>query len=158
VRLSLKVLFHTVELVGSLPVYVIFAFLLFAYNSSWLFVPFTLMVIISTAIIWGVRLIHPIARPGKKKPQSWKKLYQSSFPSGHTTLASGLLVVAVAKMGIFMILFSAVFLTLIIYSRMQLKRHRRKDLIAGALLGLVVGIVSLLLSPTISTHIHTILS
>ena len=106
---------------------------------------FTIKLILSLGIIfivvYSIKIFYVKPRPETEIKKSFsflEKLNKSSFPSLHTARIS-LLSTSVYSMNNNLIYFSVLILLIVCYSRVYLKKHFFEDVIAGVILGLLVG-------------------
>jgi len=159
----LGIFMKIISLLSSLPAFVVYALLFFAFTGIadifWLFI---ISIIVCTVIIWLLRLIFKGKRENtksieqqllkhgtkgkgllKKFKDTYLKLEERSFASGH-----------VARVGAFgyiyyeynssieaLIIFVCVALVVAI-SRIYLKKHNRLDVFIGFVIGLIAGYVA----------------
>jgi undecaprenyl-diphosphatase len=89
----------------------------------------------------GIRTVYFKHRPKKQKYSSYlEKLDSSSFPSLHTMRSCMGAVLVYATFGGWIALIAIVLAVLIGVSRYMLRRHYIIDTVAGALLGILIGI------------------
>ncbi|MBN1275040.1 phosphatase PAP2 family protein [Candidatus Woesearchaeota archaeon] len=149
---------RTVGALGTLPVFFFFAVLLFLFSPGWFFLPLVLLIVFSTVVVYLVKFLFPRLRPDAKRLRPlgrctlrnlWLYVDQGSFPSAHAARAAGLAVLLGLFSGVVGALVGAVFFLLVSWSRVRLRRHSWRDIVGGAVLGIVLGLVSWWLSPSL---------
>ena len=116
------------------------------------------MLFLETFISYFMKWFFPTKRPKKKRSSlpkkrtlwnHWRFVNRSSFPSNHVARTCGLFVISLffASLWVKIILF--LFCLLTAYSRVYLKEHFWRDVIAGAIMGLIFGFFSWWFSPFI---------
>jgi undecaprenyl-diphosphatase len=102
-----------------------------------------LSLIVVTAVVACLRLAYFKPRPGmprKKYSSIYERIDNSSFPSIHAAravmISMAFYFIAPALLPVLLVLIAAVLL-----SRIHFKRHDFADLVAGCLLGLVLGYI-----------------
>jgi membrane-associated phospholipid phosphatase len=89
-----------------------------------------------------IRAIHYKPRPEPQPYTNWLgKLDSAAFPSLHAARVTTIAVVLVAAFGAWLLAPLASLAVLVMASRIALRRHDRTDVLAGAILGLVLGLV-----------------
>ena len=153
--MSREKLWFTVSVVGSLPVHVFFVLLLFLFDSSWFFLSFGIMLVLVTIVVYAVKWWFPTTRPNERRGlpvrrrlwNHWRFVDRSSFPSAHAAYAAGLLALSffLGSWGLRVFLF--LFLCVVSWSRLSLREHYWRDVVAGAVLGAASGWLAWWLSP-----------
>lgn len=111
----------------------------FKRESIYLFI----ILILTYLIILIIRQFYFVNRPTKRKFKNFiEKIDASSFPSHH---AMKITIISLAMINFFPQIISIIFfislIILVCYSRLYLKHHRLKDVIAGSLIGIIIHIL-----------------
>lgn len=128
---------------GGFPFYgIVILFFLLLKNFAFTITLIESLVAVSIVVI-AVRLAHFKPRPGQKKRKYnilYERIDNSSFPSIHAARAVMLSIALWTKVPVFVPLL--VLMTIIVLlSRLHFKRHDWTDITAGAVIGLVLGII-----------------
>ena len=107
-------------------------------------VKFAAASIISMSIEHLIKFFYPIKRPDSKsvKPKALYEAFQerTSFPSGHSAIAATFTTLLHLEYRVFYLTALFVFISLMVgVSRISLKRHYISDVVAGYLLGILIG-------------------
>lgn len=137
----LSIIFQDISTFGGLVFYLFLCLFFFLVGKTNLTIKLLVGLIILYIIVNISRLIYFKERP-KKQPYNnlLEKLDASSFPSMHASRASFLFFVLYnnTKELYLITLFFIIFL-LVSYSRIYLKKHHTLDVVAGIIIGLIVG-------------------
>ena len=101
-----------------------------------------IILIICLTIATLIRIVYFKPRPNKARTDTlWLRLYNSSFPSVHAMRAMILAYFFTLNYShIITITMSWILAILVCYSRIYLKKHDLKDIIAGAIIGFLLCI------------------
>jgi membrane-associated phospholipid phosphatase len=134
-----KTLFQSITFLGNIVFYLII--LIFAYLTKNNFLNLLIILIIGLSLAVIIRIIYFKPRPNKAKTNTlWLRIYNSSFPSVHAMRATILAYFFIISYPNFIIIISSVTLAaLVCYSRIYLKKHDYKDILAGILIGLLLS-------------------
>ncbi len=134
---------------GSLPFYVLITVCLLSLGESTAFISLTISLILIYLVAIPIRLLFYKERPeNKKRPKSYKHLIEkidyASFPSIHSArIAAICSALGMLYRNPFFLLFLGTTLILVMVSRVLLKKHDIIDVIAGAILGIFIGMVTI---------------
>lgn len=131
---------------------------LFVFFFDYLSLAFLLMLVISTILVYAIKWVFPTKRPDNRPLPSkknmawylWKKVDQSAFPSAHTARAMGLVTIALLFHQWWLLLGSIFFLVLIAVARVLLKRHYRRDIAGGLIVGFISGGLAMAVLPGVA--------
>ncbi len=126
---------------GGTPFYFLLLVLILFSGDYVLLFRLSLCYFIAVSFSFLIRIFYFKERPEKKKYHNFiEKLDAATFPSIHSARA-GILSYAFyfRNPSVLSALLSLVFLIIVVYSRIYLKKHFLKDTIAGAMLGFAVS-------------------
>lgn len=121
----------------------------FAGQAAWrpIAVRFAITIIVTAAIVLGLKLLFRRRRP----EGSWGTIYRitdpHSFPSGHAARAVLLATLSVAWGPAWLAAVLLIWAPLVVLARVSMGVHFLVDVIAGAVLGLVAGLLFMALLP-----------
>lgn len=91
-------------------------------------------------VCYIIRLVHFSERPNKRSTNTFlERLDASSFPSAHACRSFGAAVIAGNYLGSPYTVFFMILAFLISHSRVVIKEHHPRDIIAGTAIGIVLG-------------------
>jgi undecaprenyl-diphosphatase len=138
-----KLFFQSITLLGNIAFYIFI--LIFAYltNKGFLNLLVTLIIALTLAIL--IRVVYFKPRPNKAKTNTlWLRLYNSSFPSVHAMRVTILAYFFIQTYTLVIITILSITLALLVcYSRIYLKKHDLKDILAGILIGILLSLMIL---------------
>jgi membrane-associated phospholipid phosphatase len=106
-------------------------------------------ILITAVIVLGIKFTVRRARPEGE----WGKVYRStdphSFPSGHAARAAMLAIMTLGLGPMWLGLLLVIWAPLVILSRVAMGVHYLSDVLAGAFLGIVMGVILLNLLPAL---------
>jgi len=132
-----------VSILGSFPGFLLLILLLYPLSPLLSF-SCLLMLVFVMGVVYLIKWLFPTKRPdhgSRKARYFWQKVDLSSFPSAHAARAAGLLVVMVFARDALLSFFSFVFLLLVSWSRVVLKRHYWRDILGGVVIGVLLGVI-----------------
>ena len=129
---------------GSFVFWILTVMLLFILNQEEFAIKFAIAAAISMAIEHFIKFIYMEKRPDANsiKPAALYEAFQekTSFPSGHSAIAAAFTTLLHLEYHVTYLTYFFIFITLMAgLSRISLKRHYLKDVIAGYVLGFLVG-------------------
>lgn len=138
------------DLLGAVPSYYVLTFLFFVITSRAFFITFACMVLLVSGLTYLLKWLFALPRPGKKslpRPSllAHRKVDTYGFPSAHAGMAAGLVGVVSVVPGPWFAL-AIVFFILVAAGRLIQRKHDTLDVIAGTLIGLLLGLFSWQLS------------
>jgi len=149
------ILFRIISFIGSFPVYLLAAF--FFYFGTPLFLQLIIAFLISSTVIWLLRLVFTGKRPdvhsfegaiaskygrgvARKFIEHYKEIESRSFASSHVArVISFGYILYIADSDVNTAIMFLGLALLVGYSRLYLKRHKMFDLIIGAIIGAAAG-------------------
>ncbi|MBW2982799.1 phosphatase PAP2 family protein [Candidatus Woesearchaeota archaeon] len=142
--------FHrVVEWAGSLPVYFVVFLVLFLVSPEFISLPFCVMLLLVTVVVYVLKAFFPRARPGRRlREGSWwavAAVVDRSFPSAHAAWSAGLFAVS-WFFGSWLPFAAGAFFLVVSWSRVAAGRHRVSEVVVGALIGMALGVASWYLS------------
>jgi len=108
-------------------------------------------ILVTAALVMAIKFTVRRRRPEGEWGQIYRKTDPHSFPSGHAARAAML---AVLALGLGPVWFSTVLLIwapLVTLARVAMGLHYLSDVVAGALLGILIGLLTLILLPQIAS-------
>ena len=106
----------------------------------WIFIGIAVTAIVTQALKWLIRRERPEGQ--------WGALYRSvdphSFPSGHSSRVAMLAVLAIGLGPAWFALLLALWAPLVALARVAMGVHYLSDILAGATLGIVIGLILLI--------------
>jgi undecaprenyl-diphosphatase len=108
---------------------------------------FILGILITALLVFAIKLTVRRRRPEGKWGQVYRKTDPHSFPSGHAARAALLAVLAIGLGPAWLGVALAIWAPLVMLARVAMGVHYLSDVLAGALLGVLVGLAILLLNP-----------
>lgn len=145
----MRVFHEVVEWAGSLPVYFLVFLVLFLVSPEFISLPFCVMLVSVTVVVYCLKVFFPRARPGKglEKGSWWAVpvVADRSFPSAHAAWSAGLFAVS-WFFGQWLPFVTGAFFLVVSWSRVAAGRHRLSEVVVGGLLGLALGVASWYLS------------
>ncbi|MEK6887243.1 MAG: phosphatase PAP2 family protein [Nanoarchaeota archaeon] len=126
-------------------VFCVLAFILFLIlNQKEFAIKFAFAAAISMTLEHLIKFFHPVIRPDNKsvKPRALYEAFQerASFPSGHSAIAAVFTTLLHLHYGMITLTYLFVFISLMVgVSRISLKRHYLSDVVAGYVLGIIIG-------------------
>lgn len=150
----LKDLVQDVKAFGGTPLFVLLALLAFFLQEVVLSAQLVIGYLVSFAVTAIIRAAYFKERPHRRKHRTWvERIDASSFPSLHAMRAA---VLAVVLGAFFASTVVSVLLALVAVGvgvvRVMQKRHYASDVVAGLVLGVVVGVVSLWLAGVLQAN------
>ena len=143
---------NDISALGGLPFFFIMAVLIILSTPATLRLAATLMLFLGLAACFAiVALIRFIWFKERPQPVEHKNLWQridaSSFPSLHTMRAAflGTVFIVLAKFSPWMIAAALLFTLAVAWARVRKKRHHVIDVVVGAILGIIVAVIALVL-------------
>ncbi len=137
---------------GGLPLFIVAILVAFVLGEFALSYQLAVGLVLAYALTAVIRALYFRQRPVRQKFQTWwQKIDASSFPSLHSMRASVLATLLALYFN--NLLLSVLFIAcavVVASSRVLLKRHFVRDVVAGLLLGIVVAFVSVWLVRFIS--------
>jgi undecaprenyl-diphosphatase len=111
------------------------------HSALWIFIGIAVTAIITQALKWLIR---------RERPEgNWGALYRNvdphSFPSGHSSRVAMLAVLGLALGPTWFALLLGLWAPLVALARVSMGVHYLSDVLAGAALGIIVGLVLILL-------------
>jgi len=112
---------------------------------------FIVSILITALLVFVIKLTVRRRRPQGEWGQIYRKTDPHSFPSGHAARAALLAVLAIGLGPAWLGLLLAVWSPLVMLARVAMGVHYLSDVLAGALLGILVGLAVLSLTPLLVT-------
>jgi undecaprenyl-diphosphatase len=112
---------------------------------------YTLAILVTAALVFAIKFTVKRRRPEGEWGQVYRKTDPHSFPSGHAARAALLAVLAVGLGPPWLGLLLAIWAPLVMLARVAMGVHYLLDVLAGALLGTLIGFIMLSLTPLLST-------
>ena len=112
---------------------------------------FMIGILISALLVFAIKLTVRRRRPEGEWGQVYRKTDPHSFPSGHAARAALLAVLAIGLGPAWLGLLLGIWAPLVMLARVAMGVHYLTDVLAGALLGGLVGLVVLRLTPLLLT-------
>jgi membrane-associated phospholipid phosphatase len=103
-------------------------------------------ILLTALIVFTIKFTVRRRRPAGEWGAIYRKTDPHSFPSGHSTRAMMLAVVAVGLGPAWFGLVLAIWAPLVVLARVAMGVHYLSDVLAGALLGLILGLIILRLA------------
>ena len=127
-------------------------------NETWknIAIAMVIGVMITAGIVFVLKFTIQRKRPQGEWGNIYRKTDPHSFPSGHAARAVMLAVVAIGMGPTWLAILLVVWAPLVILARVAMGVHYLSDVLAGALIGIGVGILALELYPYIATFLPTI--
>ncbi|MBW3019026.1 phosphatase PAP2 family protein [Candidatus Woesearchaeota archaeon] len=143
-----KELWHQISAFGGIALsgfVIVFSYLI---GYKVLAVQFLLEIVLAFTIVGLIRSVYFSKRPDNTTYKSWLgRLDASSFPSMHCVRSFGLGTVISLNFPTPAIILLALLVSVAVaVSRVHLKRHRISDVIAGSILGILIGFASVWLT------------
>lgn len=128
---------------GSFVFWVLTIILFLILNQKEFAVKFSIAAIISMAVEHAIKFFYSEKRPDIKsvKPKALYEAFQerTSFPSGHSAIAAAFTTLLYLKYHMVYLTSLFIFISIMVgLSRIALKRHYLKDIIAGYVLGVAI--------------------
>jgi undecaprenyl-diphosphatase len=111
---------------------------------AWVFI---LGILITALLVFAIKFTVRRRRPEGEWGQVYRKTDPHSFPSGHAARAALLAVLAIGLGPAWLGVALAIWAPLVMLARVAMGVHYLSDVLAGALLGVLVGLAILLLNP-----------
>lgn len=112
---------------------------------------FILAILITALVVFAIKFTVRRRRPEGEWGQVYRKTDPHSFPSGHAARAALLAVLGIglgpAWLGVFLVIWAP----LVMLARVAMGVHYLSDVLAGALLGGLLGLAILSLTPLLAT-------
>ncbi len=138
-----------VSALGTLPFFLIIISILYSINQIHFAIQLALGIFIGHLITYLIRLIYRKERPIPQKYESLvEKIDTSSFPSLHSVRAIIFFIISVMNSQSLTAYFIfSIYALGILWSRHYLQRHDWIDIFGGALIGLFIGLLTMLITP-----------
>jgi undecaprenyl-diphosphatase len=104
-------------------------------------------IVITAVLVFAIKFTVRRRRPEGEWGQVYRKTDPHSFPSGHAARAALLAILAIGLGPAWMGLFLAVWAPLVMLARVAMGVHFLSDVMAGALLGVLVSLAILIFIP-----------
>jgi undecaprenyl-diphosphatase len=142
-----KEFLHDIGSLGSFPVHIFLLIILFIIPTTYEIGLLNLIGFVLTIIIaYLVRIFYFKHRPNKRTYQTLlEKIDASSFPSIHTARSFSFAVITGAQTNNYLLTALLAIAVIIGYSRITLEYHHKSDVIAGAVLGIMLATLILFL-------------
>ncbi|MBD3209130.1 phosphatase PAP2 family protein, partial [Candidatus Woesearchaeota archaeon] len=136
---------------GAIYTFILFAVILYLFGPKAFSLPFGIFVILSAIVAYPIKWLFPTPRPDhKEKPlpkkitlwNYWRVIDHGAFPSAHAMRTAGLATLSLffSSRTLHVILLALFFI--ICWSRIHHRRHYPKDVIGGALMGIIIMVLS----------------
>ncbi|MBS3115436.1 phosphatase PAP2 family protein [Candidatus Woesearchaeota archaeon] len=146
IRFFYRALIGYFSFFGSFVFFVLAVILFFILNQKDFALKFAIGAVTSMAIEHLIKFFHPVRRPDSRsiKPRALYEAFQekTSFPSGHSAIATVFTTLIYLEFRMFYLTALFVFISLMVgLSRISLKRHYLSDVITGYVLGVTIGLI-----------------
>jgi membrane-associated phospholipid phosphatase len=144
-------LIENISALGALPFFIIAILVLYLIGQKTFALQLLLGIFLAHIITYSIRLIYYKDRPQPKKHNSLiEKIDAASFPSLHSVRAMIFFVIGIFNLkSVAAIIILFFYLTSILFSRHYLKKHDFIDIFVGAVIGLCIGLLIILVTPNL---------
>ncbi len=142
-------LIEDISALGALPFFLIVMLVLYLIGQKTFALQLLIGIFLAHAITYFIRLVYYKDRPQPKKHNSLiEKIDASSFPSLHSVRAMVLFVIGSFNLkSVVAVIILFFYMICIFFSRYYLKKHYTVDIFVGAIIGLCIGLLVILLTP-----------
>jgi len=108
-------------------------------------------ILVTAALVMAIKFTVRRRRPEGEWGQIYRKTDPHSFPSGHAARAAMLAVLALGLGPMWFSVLLLIWAPLVTLARVAMGLHYLSDVVAGALLGILIGLLTLILLPQIAS-------
>jgi undecaprenyl-diphosphatase len=108
-------------------------------------------ILVTAALVMAIKFTVRRRRPEGEWGQIYRKTDPHSFPSGHAARATMLAVLALGLGPMWFSVLLLIWAPLVTLARVAMGLHYLSDVVAGALLGILIGLLTLILLPQIAS-------